>query len=146
MIFFSSEPHKQTWPIILISTDIHSDKVRKRSDHERYKQMKNSQNIQRLGHTKFTFTLKLKYGLSLLKIHEKYKKYIFRIIFYISLIKNDKQTKKGKENNIFKSLARSNVFSERPYFNFKVKGGIYLFLFSFWKRQVHSHRFTQQGT
>jgi hypothetical protein len=41
--------------------------------------------------------LKLKYGLSLLKIHEKYKKYIFRIIFYISLIKNDKQTKKGKD-------------------------------------------------
>jgi hypothetical protein len=46
-------------------------------------------------------------GLSLLKIHEKYKKYIFRIIFYVSLIKNDKQTKKGKEINIFKSLARS---------------------------------------
>jgi hypothetical protein len=35
---------------------------------------------------------KLKYGLSLLKIHEKYKKYIFRIIFYVSLMKNDKQT------------------------------------------------------
>ena len=50
--------------------------------------------------------LKLKYGLSLLKIHEKYKKYIFRIIFYVSLIKNDKQ-KKGKEINICKSLARS---------------------------------------
>jgi F420-0:gamma-glutamyl ligase-like protein len=33
--------------------------------------------------------LKLKYGLSLLKIHEKCKKYIFRIIFYVSLIKND---------------------------------------------------------
>jgi hypothetical protein len=31
MIFFSSEPCKQTWPIILISTDIHLDKVRKRS-------------------------------------------------------------------------------------------------------------------
>jgi hypothetical protein len=44
--------------------------------------------------------------LSLLKIHEKYKKYIFRIIFYVSLIKNDKQTKKGKEINIFKSLQR----------------------------------------
>ena len=55
----------------------------------------------------------LKYGLSLLKIHEKYKKYIFRIIFYVSLIKNDKQTKKGKEINIFKSLARSNVFSTK---------------------------------
>jgi hypothetical protein len=34
---------------------------------------------------------------------EKYKKYIFRIIFYVLLIKNDKQTKKGKEINIFKS-------------------------------------------
>jgi hypothetical protein len=32
-------------------------------------------------------------------------KNIFRIIFYVSLIKNDKQ-KKGKEINIFKSLAR----------------------------------------
>jgi hypothetical protein len=61
--------------------------------------------------------LKLKYGLSLLKIHEKYKKYIFRIIFYASLIKNDKQTKKGKEINIFISLARSNVFSTTsPFF------------------------------
>ena len=57
--------------------------------------------------------LRLKYGLSLLKIHEKYKKYIFRIIFYVSLIKNDKQTKKGKEINIFKSLARCNVFSTK---------------------------------
>ena len=57
--------------------------------------------------------LRLKYGLSLLKIHEKYKKYIFCIIFYVSLIKNDKQTKKGKEINIFKSLARSNVFSTK---------------------------------
>ena len=43
--------------------------------------------------------------------HEKYKKYIFRIIFYVSLIKNDK--KKGKEINIFKSLARSNAFSTK---------------------------------
>ena len=51
--------------------------------------------------------------LSLLKIHEKYQQYIFRIIFYVSLIKNDKQTKKGKKNNIFKSLARSNVFSAK---------------------------------
>ena len=57
--------------------------------------------------------MKLKYGLSLLKIHEKYKKYIFRIIFYASLIKNDKQTKKGKEINNFKSLARSNVSSTK---------------------------------
>ena len=46
----------------------------------------------------------------LLKIHEEYKKYIFRIIFYVSLIKND-TSKKGKEINIFKSLTRSNVFS-----------------------------------
>jgi hypothetical protein len=44
-----------------------------------------------------------RYGLSLLKIHEKYKKYIFHIIFYASLINNDKQTKKGKEINIFKA-------------------------------------------
>jgi hypothetical protein len=47
---------------------------------------------------------------------EKYQfneKYIFRIIFYVSLITNDKQTKKGKEINIFKSLARSNVFSTK---------------------------------
>ena len=54
--------------------------------------------------------------VSLLKIqnvHGKYKKYIFRIIFYVSLIKNDKQTKKGKEINIFKSLARSNIFSTK---------------------------------
>jgi hypothetical protein len=34
-------------------------------------------------------------------------------LFYVSLIKNDKQTKKGKEINIFKSLARSNVFSTK---------------------------------
>jgi hypothetical protein len=45
--------------------------------------------------------LKLKYGLSLLKIHEKYKKYIFHIIFYASLIKNDKQTKKNKNKLTF---------------------------------------------
>ena len=57
--------------------------------------------------------LRLKYGLSLLKIHEKYEKYIFRIIFYVSFIKNDKQTKKGTEIIIFKSLARSNVFSTK---------------------------------
>ena len=62
------------------------------------------------------FWMKIKISksrLSLLKIHEKYKKYIFRIIFYVSLIKNDKQTKKGKEINIFKSLAGSNVFSTK---------------------------------
>ena len=34
-------------------------------------------------------------------------------MFYASLIKNDKQTKKGKEINIFKSLARSNVCSTK---------------------------------
>ena len=51
--------------------------------------------------------LKLKYGLSLLKIHDKYKKYIFRIIFYVWLIKNDKQKKEKKLTFFFKSLARS---------------------------------------
>jgi hypothetical protein len=39
-------------------------------------------------------------------MHEKYEKYIFSIIFYVSLITNDKQTKKGKEINIFKSLSK----------------------------------------
>ena len=53
------------------------------------KYMKNIRNIR----MKY---LKLKYGLSLLKIHEQYKKYIFRIIFYVSLIKNDKQEKQKK--------------------------------------------------
>jgi hypothetical protein len=38
--------------------------------------------------------LKLKYGLSLPKIHEKYN---FRIIFYVSLIKNDKHEGMYKE-------------------------------------------------
>ena len=55
----------------------------------------------------------MKYGLRLLKIQEKYQKYIFRILFNVSLIRNDKQTKKGKEINIFKSLARSNIFSTK---------------------------------
>jgi hypothetical protein len=32
---------------------------------------------------------------------------------HVSLIKNDKQAKKGKEINIFKLLARSNVFSTK---------------------------------
>jgi hypothetical protein len=60
------------YPLIFIQTNFGRD-----HDHERYKQMKSSQNIQRLGHTKFTSCssdlkyLKLKYGLSLLKIHEK---------------------------------------------------------------------------
>jgi uncharacterized membrane protein len=44
-----------------------------------------------------------------IQVHEKYKKYIFRIIFYVSVIKNNKQTKKGIEINMFKSLARANV-------------------------------------
>jgi hypothetical protein len=57
--------------------------------------MKSSQNIQRLKY------LKLKYGLSLLKIHKKYKKYIFRIIFYVSLIQNDKQTNKKEKKLTF---------------------------------------------
>ena len=49
-----------------------------------------------------------------MQIHEKYKKYIFRMIFYVSLIKNDKQAKKkGEEINLFKSLARSIVFSTK---------------------------------
>ena len=55
--------------------------------------------------------LKLKYGLSLLKIHEKYKKYIFRMIFYVSLIKNDTNKKRKRNWHFFKSLTRSNVFS-----------------------------------
>ena len=73
---------------------------------------------------------KLKYGLSLLQKHEKYKKYIFRIIFYVSFIKNDKQTKKGKEINIFKSLARSNAFStksEEQEVNLEFLGVAYIF-------------------
>ena len=66
---------------------------------------------QRLWH--MYSSIRSEYGLSLLKIHEKYKKCIFHIRFYVSLIKNDKQTKKGKEINIFKSLARSNVSSTK---------------------------------
>jgi hypothetical protein len=57
--------------------------------------------------------LKLKYGLSLLKIHEKYKKYIFRIIFYVSLIKNDKQKKEKKLIFLNHLLALDNVFSTK---------------------------------
>jgi hypothetical protein len=49
---FSTKSEEQ--PIMLISTDIHSDKFGRDNGHERYKQMKGSQNIQRLGHTKFT--------------------------------------------------------------------------------------------
>jgi hypothetical protein len=39
-----------------------------------------------------------------MKIHEKYN---FRIIFYVSLIKNDEQKKEKKLTFFFKSLARS---------------------------------------
>jgi hypothetical protein len=42
----------------------------------------------------------------------KYMKNI-RNILYVSLINIYKQTKKGKEINIFKSFARSNVFSRK---------------------------------
>ena len=51
--------------------------------------------------------------LSLLKIHEKYKKYIFRIIFYVSLIKNDKQKKEKKLSFLNHLLALDNVFSTK---------------------------------
>jgi hypothetical protein len=54
----------------------------------------------------------LKYGLSLLKIHEKYK-YIFRIIFYVSLIKNDKQKNEKKFTFLNHLLALDNVFSTK---------------------------------
>ena len=58
--------------------------------------------------------LKLKYGLSLLKIHEKYKIYIFRIIFYVSLIKNDKQKKEKKLTFLNHLLAAlDNIFSTK---------------------------------
>jgi hypothetical protein len=57
--------------------------------------------------------LKLKYGLSLLKIHEKYKKYIFRIIFYVSLIKNDKQKKEKKLTFLDHLLALDNIYSTK---------------------------------
>ena len=70
------------------------------------KYMKNIRNIR----MKY---LKLKYGLSLLKIHEKYKKYIFRIIFYVSLIKNDKQKKEKKLTFLNHLLALDNVFSKK---------------------------------
>ena len=50
---------------------------------------------------------------SLLKIHEKYEKYIFRIIFYVSLIKNDKQKKEMKLTFLNHLLALDNVFSTK---------------------------------
>ena len=54
--------------------------------------------------------LKLKYGLSPLKIHEKCK---FRIIFYLSLIKNDKQKKEKKLTFLNHLLALDNVVSTK---------------------------------
>ena len=55
----------------------------------------------------------IKYGLSLLKIHEKYKKYIFRIIFYVSRIINDKQKKEKKLTFLNHLLALDNIFSTK---------------------------------
>ena len=49
-----------------------------------------------------------------LKIHEKYKKYIFRIIFYVSLIKNDKQKKEKKLTFLNHLLALDNVLAQNP--------------------------------
>ena len=43
----------------------------------------------------------------------KYKKYIFRIIFYVSLIKNDKQKKEKKLTFLNHLLALDNVFSTK---------------------------------
>jgi hypothetical protein len=45
--------------------------------------------------------------------HEKYKKYIFRIIFNVSLIKNDKQKKEKKLTFLNHLLALDNVFSTK---------------------------------
>ena len=50
--------------------------------------------------------------VSLLKMHEKYKKYIFRIIFYVSLIKNDKQTKKEKKLTFLDHLLAPTFLSQ----------------------------------
>jgi hypothetical protein len=55
----------------------------------------------------------VKWHLYILKIHEKYKKYIFRIIFYVSLIKNDKQKKEKKLTFLNHLLALNNVFSTK---------------------------------
>ena len=53
--FLSSEPRKQTCPIILIFTDIHSDKVRKRSwSWAVWTDEGQSKIKKRLGHTRFT--------------------------------------------------------------------------------------------
>ena len=55
------------------------------------------------------FKIKI-WSLSLLKIHEKYK---FRIIFYVSLIKNDKQKKEKKLTFLNHLLALDNVVSTK---------------------------------
>ena len=47
--------------------------------------------------------------VSLLKIHEKY---IFRIIFYVSLIKNDKQAKKEKKLTFLDHLLAPTFLSQ----------------------------------
>jgi hypothetical protein len=184
MIFFSSEPCKQTWPIILISTDIHNDKhTKKGKEINIFKSLARSnvfstkseeQEVNLVWSNLCIFWLlficlyhswslpnfvwKILCGKYISYIFHVFSearyhilisnilffnklrqiiipeirserqdllififilkttgtfKYIFRIIFYVSLIKNDKQTKKGKEINIFKSLARSNVFSTK---------------------------------
>ena len=48
-----------------------------------------------------------------LKIHEKYKNFFFRIIFYVSLIKNDKQKKEKKLTILNHLLALDNFFSTK---------------------------------
>jgi hypothetical protein len=58
--------------------------------------------------------LKLKYGLTLLKIHEKYKKYIFRIICYVSLIKNDTKQKKEKKLTFWNHLLAPTFLAQNP--------------------------------
>ena len=52
--------------------------------------------------------------VSLLKIHQKYKKYIFRIILYTSLIKNDKQAKKEKKLTFLNHLLAPMFLAQNP--------------------------------
>jgi hypothetical protein len=58
--------------------------------------------------------LKLKYGLSLLKIHENYKKYIFRTIFYVSLINNENKQKKEKKFTFLNHLHAPTFLAQNP--------------------------------
>jgi hypothetical protein len=58
--------------------------------------------------------LKLKYGLSLLKIHENYKKYIFRTIFYVSLINNENKQKKEKKLTFLNHLHAPTFLAQNP--------------------------------